>query len=87
LVACSDQDYDVAQTFQQSFLNTGAVSHLLQAMAWHPSYLVKFYDADNIIMCSPGPLLIPWRDYIGILVPPPHDHRYDDCHHYDDCRH
>jgi len=54
--------------FKNSFLYSGRVSHLEQLIAWHPSFYQKFVDTNKYIMQAPGPVSLPWRNYIAILA-------------------
>lgn len=61
-------DDDVRALFQRAFQLTGRVSHLVQLLAWHKSYLSLFQDSVASIMVRDGPLPLSWRSYIGAMA-------------------
>ncbi|CAH0480610.1 unnamed protein product [Peronospora belbahrii] len=53
--------------FQDSFLRTGRVTHLMQILAWHPSYLKLFDRSLAATMTRDGTLPLHWRSYIAVM--------------------
>ncbi|GAM26634.1 hypothetical protein SAMD00019534_098090, partial [Acytostelium subglobosum LB1] len=53
--------------FQEVFLQSGRVNHVIRLLGWHPLYLEKFLASYNKVMRDPGPLPLAWRNYIGVL--------------------
>ncbi|EFA84614.1 sestrin-like protein [Heterostelium album PN500] len=51
--------------FQEVFLQSGRVNHIVRLLGWHPQYLERFLSSYNKVMRDPGPLPLPWRNYIG----------------------
>ncbi|KAF1316810.1 Sestrin-like protein, partial [Globisporangium splendens] len=64
----NNEDEELQVLFQRSFLMTGRVSHLIQLLAWHKSYLSLYQDSVSSIMLRDGPLPLPWRSYIGAMA-------------------
>ena len=54
--------------FVDTYLITGRVSHLNRVLCLHPSFFEKYFATLNFIMRAEGPLPVPWRWYIAILV-------------------
>ncbi|KAE9039435.1 hypothetical protein PR003_g9171 [Phytophthora rubi] len=62
------EDDDALRTlFQESFLRTGRVTHLMQVLAWHPSYLELFDRSLASTMTRDGTLPLQWRSYIAVM--------------------
>lgn len=58
----------MAELFEASFVRFGRVSHVMQVLALHPSYLSRFSDAMHAIMYGSGPLPRPWRAYLAAMA-------------------
>eukprot|EP01132_Coremiostelium_polycephalum_P005596 gene5596-6964_t len=63
----SEDDY-TRKLFQDVFLQSGRVNHIIRVLGWHPQYLERFLASYNKVMREPGPIPLPWRNYIGILA-------------------
>lgn len=61
----NNADDELSALFRRSFFLTGRVSHFVQLLAWHKSYLSLFQDSVSSIMLRDGPLPLDWRNYIG----------------------
>eukprot|EP01133_Synstelium_polycarpum_P012117 gene12117-14175_t len=53
--------------FQEVFLQSGRVNHIVRLLGWHPQYMERFLASYNKVMRDPGPLPLAWRNYIGIM--------------------
>ncbi|KAG6621838.1 Sestrin-like protein [Phytophthora cinnamomi] len=51
----------------ETFLRTGRVTHLMQILAWHPSYLELFDRSLASTMTRDGTLPLQWRSYIAVM--------------------
>ncbi|CAI5723564.1 unnamed protein product [Peronospora effusa] len=60
-------DETLHSLFQDSFLRTGRVTHLMQILAWHRSYLELFDRSLAATMTRDGPLPLHWRSYIAVM--------------------
>ena len=58
----------VARLCQFAFLHRGRASHLVQLLAWHPTYLDRFYQTYDLLMYDAGPLPGDWSAYIAIMA-------------------
>ncbi|EGZ25190.1 hypothetical protein PHYSODRAFT_485223 [Phytophthora sojae] len=56
-----------AETVPRTFLRTGRVTHLMQILAWHPSYLELFDRSLASTMTRDGTLPLQWRSYIAVM--------------------
>ncbi|DAZ94326.1 TPA: hypothetical protein N0F65_012129 [Lagenidium giganteum] len=64
----NNDDEEVNELFRDAFLRTGRVSHLIQLVSWHKSYLKLLHGSYNSIMQSDGSLPLPWRSYIALMA-------------------
>ncbi|TMW58077.1 hypothetical protein Poli38472_013551 [Pythium oligandrum] len=62
----SDEELDAL--FYNAFLRTGRVSHFIQLLGWHKSYLQLFQNSFMSIMIRDGALPMPWRNYIALMA-------------------
>ena len=46
----------------------GRIPHVIVALAWHPTFLEKWYRTMMHLMRGSGPLPFPWRRYISIVA-------------------
>lgn len=68
VVRVGDEQHEELQTlFKESFLRTGRVTHLMQVLAWHPSYLDLFDRSLAAVMQRDGTLPLQWRSYIAVM--------------------
>lgn len=68
VVSVGDEQREQLQTlFKESFLRTGRVTHLMQILAWHPSYLDLFDRSLAAVMQRDGTLPLQWRSYIAVM--------------------
>ncbi|OWZ19928.1 Sestrin-like protein [Phytophthora megakarya] len=63
----AEDDDELRALFQTSFLRTGRVTHLMQILAWHPSYLALFDRSLAATMTRDGTLPLQWRSYIAVM--------------------
>lgn len=61
----NNADDELSALFRRAFFLTGRVTHFVQLLAWHRSYLSLFEDSVSSIMLRDGPLPLDWRNYIG----------------------
>ncbi|KAG1689768.1 hypothetical protein DVH05_001973 [Phytophthora capsici] len=61
------EDNELCMLFQDAFLRTGRVTHLMQILAWHPSYLELFDRSLAATMMRDGTLPLQWRSYIAVM--------------------
>ena len=54
--------------YEDAFMCNGRLSHMVQLMGFHPSYLTLFLKCDDFLMHGNGPLPLHVRNYIAILV-------------------
>ena len=54
--------------FVDAFLNDCRVSHMVQLMGYHPSYLDQFVKTHHFVMRGDGPLPLHWRNFIATMV-------------------
>lgn len=64
----NNEDEELQALFRKAFLLSGRVSHFVQLLAWHKSYLSLFEDSVSSIMVRDGPLPLHWRSYIGAMA-------------------
>ncbi|EGG16331.1 sestrin-like protein [Cavenderia fasciculata] len=64
----NSNDQLTKRLFQEAFLQSGRVNHIIRLLGWHPQYLERFLASYNKVMRDQGPLPLPWRNYIGILA-------------------
>ncbi|KAJ0407860.1 hypothetical protein ATCC90586_007206 [Pythium insidiosum] len=64
----SNDDDEINALFCQTFLRTGRVSHFVQLLAWHKSYLALHQSSIVSIMMRDGALPLPWRSYIALMA-------------------
>jgi len=64
----NNEDEELNALFRRAFFRTGRVSHFVQLLAWHKSYLSLFEDSVSSIMMRDGPLPLDWRNYIGSMA-------------------
>ncbi|KAG7380725.1 Sestrin-1 [Phytophthora pseudosyringae] len=62
-----EHDAELCALFQDAFLRTGRVTHLLQILAWHRSYLELFDRSLAATMMRDGTLPLQWRSYIAVM--------------------
>ncbi|KAH7463071.1 hypothetical protein KRP22_001682 [Phytophthora ramorum] len=60
-------DVELLSLLQESFLRTGRVTHLMQILAWHRSYLELFDRSLASTMMRDGTLPLQWRSYIAVM--------------------
>lgn len=72
----------VSLLFTKALLSTGSVDAMSQQMASHPQYLESFLRTQHYILHMDGPLPLPYRHYIAIMVRErsPHVRRIDAPH-------
>ncbi|CAE7259639.1 unnamed protein product, partial [Symbiodinium sp. KB8] len=58
----------VAELFEASFVRFGRVSHFMQVLGMHPSYLELFSTTVHHVMYAPGPLPRTWRAYLAAMA-------------------
>lgn len=58
----------VSLLFMKALVNTGSVDAVSQQMASHPQYLESFLRTQHYILHMDGPLPLPYRHYIAIMV-------------------
>lgn len=58
----------VSLLFTKSLVSTGSVDAVSQQMASHPQYLESFLRTQHYILHMDGPLPLPYRHYIAIMV-------------------
>ncbi|KAL3664061.1 hypothetical protein V7S43_010947 [Phytophthora oleae] len=61
------EDDELCMLFQDAFLRTGRVTHLMQILAWHRSYLELFDRSLAATMMRDGTLPLQWRSYIAVM--------------------
>lgn len=54
--------------FTKALLSTGSMDAVSQQMASYPQYLESFLRAQHYILHMDGPLPLPYRHYIAIMV-------------------
>lgn len=54
--------------FMKALVSTGSVDAVSQQMASHPQYLESFLRTQHYILHMDGPLPLPYRHYIAIMV-------------------
>ncbi|KAK1934495.1 Sestrin-1 [Phytophthora citrophthora] len=63
----ASEDDELCMLFQDTFLRTGRVTHLMQILAWHRSYLELFDRSLAATMLRDGTLPLQWRSYIAVM--------------------
>uniref|UniRef100_A0AAV1TFN7 Uncharacterized protein n=1 Tax=Peronospora matthiolae TaxID=2874970 RepID=A0AAV1TFN7_9STRA len=63
----ANDDEALQSLFQDSFLRTGRVTHLMQILAWHRSYLELFDRSLAATMTRDGTLPLHWGSYIAVM--------------------
>lgn len=58
----------VQSHYEDAFMYNGRLSHMVQMMGYHPSYLAMFLKSDDFLMHGNGPLPLHVRNYVAILV-------------------
>lgn len=58
----------VSLLFTKALVSTGSVDAVSQQMASHPQYLESFLRTQHYILHMDGPLPLPYRHYIAIMV-------------------
>ncbi|TKS72245.1 Sestrin-1 [Collichthys lucidus] len=58
----------VSLLFMKALVSTGSVDAVSQQMASHPQYLESFLRTQHYILHMDGPLPLPYRHYIAIMV-------------------
>ena len=58
----------VQSLYEESFLHEGRLSHAVLLLGYHPSYLNNFIKTHDLLMHGDGPLPLPLRNYLAILV-------------------
>lgn len=54
--------------FMKALVSRGSVDAVFQQMASHPQYLESFLRTQHYILHMDGPLPLPYRHYIAIMV-------------------
>lgn len=54
--------------FMKALVSAGSVDAVSQQMASHPQYLESFLRTQHYILHMDGPLPLPYRHYIAIMV-------------------
>ena len=67
LTHCSLQA-QVQLLYEETFLNEGRLSNIVQLLGYHPTYLNLFIKTHDYLMRGNGPLPLDIRSYIAILV-------------------
>lgn len=62
------KDDDTRHFLQEIFLSKGRVCHSLRLMSFYTSYASKFEAIHETLLFGGGPLPLPWRHYLSILV-------------------
>ncbi|KAF4323524.1 hypothetical protein BBI17_002513 [Phytophthora kernoviae] len=63
----AEEDEELLTLFRESFLRTGRVTHFVQILAWHRSYLALFDRSLAAVMQRDGTLPLQWRSYIAVM--------------------
>lgn len=58
----------VSLLFMKALVSRGSVDAVSQQMASHPQYLESFLRTQHYILHMDGPLPLPYRHYIAIMV-------------------
>lgn len=58
----------VSLLFMKALVSMGSLDAMSQQMASHPQYLENFLRTQHYILHMDGPLPLPYRHYIAILV-------------------
>lgn len=58
----------VSLLFTKALVSSGSVDAVSQQMASHPQYLESFLRTQHYILHMDGPLPLPYRHYIAIMV-------------------
>ncbi len=58
----------VSLLFMKALVSTGSMDTVSQQMASHPQYLESFLRTQHYILHMDGPLPLPYRHYIAIMV-------------------
>ena len=66
--AVDSDDAEQRDEFVEAFRADGRVSHMTLVMGMHPRYLARFREAHNRMLWDEGPLDLPYRHMIAILV-------------------
>eukprot|EP00940_MAST-03C_sp_MAST-3C-sp2_P000003 g3.t1 len=76
--ACEEEDDRemIHDIFRKTFARYFRVPHLYKVLVWHPSYLARYHDLIDSIMCAKGSLSLSARHYIAIMAASRHDCRY-----------
>lgn len=61
----------VSLLFMKALVSRGSVDAVSQQMASHPQYLESFLRTQHYILHMDGPLPLPYRHYIAIMVSDP----------------
>lgn len=61
----------VSLLFMKALVSAGSMDAVSQQMASHPQYLESFLRTQHYILHMDGPLPLPYRHYIAIMVSEP----------------
>ncbi|RLN37428.1 hypothetical protein BBJ28_00014079 [Nothophytophthora sp. Chile5] len=64
----ANDDDELVTLLRESFLRTGRVTHFVQILAWHKSYLALFDKSVAAVMQRDGTLPLQWCSYIAVMA-------------------